>query len=144
MILAALMRKFALPTLLLSISSSVPALSGARHFTYIYEAITSAPGSVEMENWFTWSRTTDPQRVDQLDFRHEFEFGLTDKLQASVYVADWFYARDPEHSGFTYSDSALELIYNLTNPLVDPVGLSVYEEIRAGDRVFELDSKLIP
>ena len=143
MILAALMRKFALPTLLLSISSPVPALSGARHFTYIYEAITSAPGSVEMENWFTWSRTTDPQRVDQLDFRHEFEFGLTDKLQASVYVADWFYARDPEHSGFTYSDSALELIYNLTNPVIDPVGLSVYEEIRAGDRVFELESKLI-
>ena len=35
------------------------------------------------------------------------------------------------------------MIYNLTNPVVDPVGLSVYEEIRAGDRVFELESKLI-
>jgi hypothetical protein len=60
-----------------------------------------------------------------------------------VYVADWFYAADPEHSGFTYSDSAVELIYNLTNPVVDPLGLAIYEEIRAGDRVFELESKVI-
>lgn len=118
-------------------------LAGARHFTYVYEAVTSAPGSVDIENWLTWSRTTNPQRVDQVDFRHEFEFGLTDRFQVSVYVADWFYACDPEHSGFTYSDSALEVIYNLTNPVLDPVGLSVYEEIRAGDRVFELESKLI-
>lgn len=60
-----------------------------------------------------------------------------------MYVADWFYATDPEHSGFTYSDSAMELIYNLTNPVIDPIGLAMYEEIRAGDRVFELESKLI-
>ena len=96
-----------------------------------------------MENSVTWKRTTDPERADQIDFRHEFEFGITDKFQASIYVADWFYARDPQHSGFTYSDSALELIYNLTNPVVDPVGLSIYEEIKAGDRLFELESKLI-
>lgn len=143
MILVALVRKHALPSLLLLFLSPLTALAGARHFTYIYEAVTSAPGSVEMENWVTWSRTSDPQRADQVDFRHEFEFGLTDKLQVSAYVADWFYARDPEHSGFTYSDSALELIYNLTNPVVDPLGLSVYEEIRVGDRIFELESKLI-
>jgi len=106
-------------------------------------AATSAPGSVDVENWVTWSRTTNPQRVDEVDFRHEFEFGITDKFQASVYVADWLYAADPEHSGFTYLDTAVELIYNLTNPVVDPLGLSIYEEIRAGDRVFELESKVI-
>ena len=58
-------------------------------------------------------------------------------------MADWFYATDSQHSGFTYSDSALELIYNLSNPVIDPIGLALYEEIRAGDRVFELESKLI-
>jgi hypothetical protein len=35
------------------------------------------------------------------------------------------------------------LIYNLTNPVTDPVGLAVYEEIKAGNRLFELESKLI-
>jgi hypothetical protein len=141
---ALLTRNLTLRILFLSILlPPVAALGGARHFTYIYEAVTSAPGSVEMENWITWNRTSDPQRADEVDFRHEFEFGLTDKFQASVYVADWFYTRDQENSGFAYSDSAVELIYNLTNPVVDPIGLSIYEEIRAGDRIFELESKVI-
>jgi hypothetical protein len=123
--------------------SATQTLAGARHFTFVYEAVTSPPGSLDVENWITWSRTSNPRSVDEVDFRHEFEFGITDKFQASVYVGDWFYAADPEHSGFTYSDSALELIYSLTNPVIDPLGLAAYEEIRVGDRVFELESKLI-
>jgi hypothetical protein len=127
------------------VAAILPVLSfaGARHFTYIYEAVTSAPGSLDIENWVTWSRTSNPQRIDEVDFRHEFEFGITDKFQASLYVADWFYAADPEHSGFTYSDSALELIYNFTNPVIDPVGLSIYQEYRVGDRLVEWESKII-
>ena len=136
-------KRLALPILLVAIWPAAAAVAGARHFGYVYEAVTSAPGSVDVENWVTWSRTSNPQRADEVDFRHEFEFGITDKFQASVYVADWLYADDPQHSGFTYSDSAVELIYNLTNPVVDPLGLSIYEEIRAGDRVFELESKVI-
>jgi hypothetical protein len=140
---ASSIKRLALPVLLVAIWPATAAVAGARHFGYVYEAVTSAPGSVDVENWITWSRTSNPQRADEVDFRHEFEFGITDKFQASVYVADWFYAADPEHSGFTYLDSAVELIYNLTNPVVDPLGLAVYEEIRGGDRIFELESKVI-
>ena len=129
--------------LLLLILPATVAIAGVRHFGYVYEAVTTAPGSLDIENWVTWSRTSNPQRVDGVDFRHELEFGITENFQASLYVADWFYSADPQHSGFTYSDSALELIYNLTNPVIDPIGLAMYEEIRAGDRVFELESKLI-
>ena len=129
--------------ILLLILPAIAAVAGVRHFGYVYEAVTSAPGSLDIENWVTWSRTSNPQRADQVDFRHEFEFGVTENFQASLYVADWFYASDPQHSGFSYSDSALELIYNLSNPVIDPIGLALYEEIRAGDRVFELESKLI-
>ena len=126
-----------------SILPAFSAFGGVRHFTYLYEAQTSAPGSIELENWLTWRRTNDPERADQLDCRHELEFGVTDKFQVSVYVADWFYKNDQSGSGFSYSDSAIEVIYNLTNPVVDPVGLSIYGEIRAGDRLVELESKLI-
>ncbi len=121
----------------------ISSFAGVRHFTFVYEATTSAPGSVEMENWVTWSRTTNPAHSDEVAFRHELEFGITNHFQASVYLADWFYSRDSEHSGFTYSDSAIELIYNFTNPVTDPIGFSIYEEIRAGDRVFELETKVI-
>jgi hypothetical protein len=135
------MSKRTLSILLPLILAMMCAFGGVRHFDFLYEAPTSAPGSVEMENWITWKRGSDP-RFDQVDFRHEFEFGVTDRLQLSVYVADWNY-HSPEQSGFTLSDAAVEAIYNLSNPVIDPVGLSIYQEVRAGDRLVEWESKLI-
>ncbi len=132
---------------LLALGESIlPALScfaGVRHFTYVYEAPTTPAGTIDFENWVTWQRFSNPARLDEIAFRHEIEFGITEKFQASIYLADWFYARAKESSGVTYSDSALEFIYNLSNPVIDPVGLSIYQEFRGGDRVFEWESKLI-
>jgi hypothetical protein len=119
------------------------AFAGVRHFTYLYEAPTSPAGSVEMENWMTWARVNNPERSDDLALRHEIEIGITDRFQASVYLVDWSYHSDPVSSGFKYSDTGIELIYNLTNPIVDPVGLSLYQEYKGGDRLFEWESKLI-
>jgi len=108
-----------------------------RHFTYVYEAITSPPGSFDLENWITW-RTHAPndRDFDQIDLRHELEFGITDNLQAAIYVADWNYQNAIGSDGFSYSDSAIELIYNLTNPVIDPLGLSIYQEYSFGERFF--------
>jgi hypothetical protein len=136
------MRKCTLSILFL-ILPAFSCFAGARHFGFIYEAPTSAPGSFELENWVTWARTNNPERSDQVALRHEIEIGVTDRLQASIYLADWFYENDLTHSGFTYSDSALELIYNLTNPVTDPIGLSIYQEYKGGDWLFEWESKLI-
>lgn len=116
------------------------AFAGVRHFTFLYEATVSAPGSFELENWATWKRTSDPERADEVAFRHEIEIGITEQFQASVYFADWNYS---SNSGVRYSDAALELIYNLTNPVLDPVGLSIYQEIKVGDELVEWESKLI-
>ncbi len=119
---------------------------GARHFTFLYETTTSAPGSIEFENWVTL-QTGNPndKRFSEFDFRHEFEFGITDRFQLSLYVADWIYQTGfaDRTSGFAYSASAVEAIYNLTNPVIDPVGISIYEEIKIGDRLVESESKLI-
>jgi hypothetical protein len=121
-------------------------LAGARHFTFLYETTTSAPGSIELENWVTFQTgNPDGKRFSELDFRHEFEFGITNRLQLSVYVADWRYETGfaDQTSGLAYSASAVEAIYNLTNPVIDPIGISIYQEIRAGDRLVESESKLI-
>ena len=125
------------------VCSSISGLAGVRHFTFLYEATTSAPGSLELENWVTWKHVSNPEQANQVDFRHEFEYGVTDRLQASLYVADWFYQSVPRRSGFTYSDAAIELIYHLTNPVIDPVGVSFYQEYKAGDRLVEWESKFI-
>lgn len=120
--------------------------AGARRFTYVNEATTSAPGSFEGETWVTWKTSPEEQRrYNAVNFRHEIEFGITDRLQAAIYVADWGYLEDPganEH-GFKYQDSAIELIYNLTNPTTDLLGLALYGEFRGGPEELELESKVI-
>jgi hypothetical protein len=131
------------------VAAILPALSsfgGARHFTFLYEAPTSAPGSVELENTITWARTTGSDApLDDIAFREELEIGITDHFQLGIYPLDWAYHHGAEvdGDGFSYDGGAVELIYNLSNPVVDPVGLSLYEELRAGDRLIELESKLI-
>jgi hypothetical protein len=117
--------------------------AGARHFGFLYEANTSPPGSFESENTVTWKRTTDPEHVEEVEFRHEIEIGVTEHFQASIYFADWGYSHEPNESSVEYSDAALELIYNFTNPVLDPVGLSFYQELRGGGELIEWESKLI-
>ena len=120
--------------------------AGARRFTYVYEATTAPPGTVEAESWITWKTSPDEEsRFNSLDFRHEIEFGVTDRLQAAFYVADWGYREDPgaNKHGFSYQSSAIELIYNLTNPTTDLLGSAVYGEVRGGPEELELESKVI-
>jgi len=128
---------------LIAIISVQPLLAGVRHFTFIYEAPTSAPGTLESENWITWQRASDPEDANKLVFRHELEYGVTEHFQASLYFADWFYDDTRSGSGTVFEDVALELIYNLTNPVIDPVGLSLYQEYKGGYRLFEWESKVI-
>jgi hypothetical protein len=132
--------------LILSFFLALPAFAGSRRFTYVYEVTTSPPGDVEVENWVTWrTHKPDDRGFDQVDFRHELEFGITENFQAAVYLADWNYHDGfsaGEH-GFTRGGSALELIYNFTNPVADPIGLAAYQEFQAGYRRFGSESKLL-
>jgi hypothetical protein len=138
------MRALALSILLLSILTAACCFGGVRRFTYVYETTTSPPGGFDLETWITWrTHTRDDPNFDQIDLRHELEFGITERLQAAIYLADWNYKDSIESEGFSYSDSAVELIYNLTNPVIDPVGLSIYQEYKIGDELFEWESKLI-
>jgi hypothetical protein len=126
--------------------SAASTFAGSRRFTYVYEVTTSPPGDVEIENWVTWkTRKPEDRAFDQVDFRHELEFGITDRLQAAIYLADWNYHRGNSvgENGSTYSDSALELICNFTNPVGDPIGLAAYQEFQAGYHRFEWESKLL-
>jgi hypothetical protein len=129
--------QFALSILLFSIWPTVCAFAGVRHFTFLYEAPTSPPGSVELENTVTWAHGSNSNDVF---IREELEIGITDRLQLGIYPLDWSHHTD---GGLEYNGGALEAIYNLSNPVVDPVGISLYQEISAARRHFESESKLI-
>src|SRR6202162_1664852 len=131
------MRKFLLSLLLFSILSAMGAFGGVRHFTFVYEAPTSPPGSVELENTVTWQHGAN---CNDVFIREELEIGITDRFQLGIYPLDWSHHSE---NGFEYNGGAVELIYNLSNPVIDPVGISVYEEISGGRQHFELESKLI-
>lgn len=119
-------------------------MADQRLFTFVYEATIEEPGELELENWVTGQiRKGNDHGVTEIDFRHELEFGVIDKLQASLYLADWSYVSSKKNNGFVFSDAALELIYQIQNPERAPIGLAVYEEIEGGDRIFGSESKLI-
>lgn len=132
--------------LLLATLPTLTAFAGARRFTYVYETGTTAPGTFELENWITWSTHKDEDHTfERLDFRHEVEFGITDRLQAAVYLADWDYrdGRFVEEPGYHYDASAVELVYNLTNAQTHPLGSAVYGELKIGEDVVKLEGKML-
>jgi hypothetical protein len=137
------MSKRALSILLLSILGSVCS-ADQRHFTFVYEATIEEPGEFELENWVTGQiRKSSDHSFSEIDFRHEIEFGVIDRLQASIYLADWSHISSKQRDGFVFSDAALELVYQVYNPEKAPIGLAIYEEIEAGDQIFGSESKLI-
>ena len=135
-----------LTALLLATSCFVPRSAPAHDllFSYLYLANTAPKGEVELENWVTWKTGFVGDRSSHtVEFRHEVEWGVTDRLQLSLYVADWDYQSRGADHGFHYQDSAIEAIYNLTDPEKSWLGSSIYGEIRGGDKDFELESKVL-
>lgn len=113
--------------------------AGARHFTFLYEAPTAAPGSVESENYVTG--LFDQSKITGVEFRNEIEFGITEHFQASIYIANWNY--EQADRALHYESASAEFIYNLTNPVTDFAGISLYKELAGGRQFFESETKLI-
>jgi hypothetical protein len=118
-----------------------------RRFAFTYEVNTADKGELELENWVTWQfhhgRNGEPNR-HEFDFRHELEYGITDRLQASLYFADWHIKDHPGGEDRAhYDDAALEVIYRLSNPATDFLGSAVYGEIRGGPDFLEFEGKIL-
>lgn len=133
------MRKFHLLAVALMAVSSLQAAD--RRFSYLYEVTTAPKGAVEVETWATWKKTGD---ADKFEVRHEVEFGLTDRVQLGLYLADWTHS-DPSFGGKRkeYTGSAAEVIVNLTNPVTDLLGSALYAEVKAGPDLFKLEGKIL-
>lgn len=119
-----------------------------RRFTYTYEVTTAPKGVFELENWVTWQLSRghkgESDRAHEFDFRHELEYGVTDRWEVSLYFADWHILDDADHNrSARYDDAALETIYRLTNPTTDFLGSALYGEIHYGDELLELEGKLL-
>jgi hypothetical protein len=119
--------------------------ANSRRFGYSYETTTIAKGGLELESWLTWkTQVGEEPGVQDFDLRHEFEYGVTDRLQLSFYFADWNYRKVKGESGRAkFSDVAVEAIYNLTDPNTSAFGSAIYGEIKGSDDFVELEAKLL-
>ena len=130
--------------LLCALTLADTARADARRFAWNYVSTTAPQGTREYEQWVTWKtdRDTDPL-YDRVEFRHELEFGLTDRLQLGVYLTDWRYTRTSGGSDTVVRSTAAELIYNLADPATAPLGIGLYGEVAIGAEKFALEAKLL-
>ncbi len=130
-------------------------------FGYTYTADVLPRGKWELEQWVTGRIGKESGSFLGLDFRTEIETGLTDRLQASLYLNyNYFYAHDAQGSGGSVEDinrfgingTSAEFKYQLLSPYKDSFGLTLYLEPGYGTieestgeqhQEFELEGKLI-
>lgn len=138
-------QKVAILSLLSLLSLAASAIAGERHFANVYETTTAAKGEFEFENWVTWkTRRGEGDNANLWKFRHEIEYGITDRLQLGVYLANWTLTRDATHRNTTrYESAAAELIYRMSHPTTDALGSALYLEIEGGHDLFALEGKLL-
>jgi hypothetical protein len=128
----------------LSLSLST-ASADERHFAFSYETITAAKGEVELENWITWqARRGNGDNANLWKFRTEVEYGITDRLQLGVYLANWNLTNDSTHNNSVrYESASAELIYRMSHPTTDAIGSAVYLEVEGGHNLFAVEGKLL-
>jgi hypothetical protein len=132
-------------TLFSLLAIAVSAFAGERHFTNVYETTTASKGGIELENWVTWeTRRGNGDNTNLWKFRHEIEYGITDRLQLGVYLANWSLAHDATHRDSTrYESASAELIYRLSDPTADALGSALYLEVEGGHDIFAIEGKLL-
>ena len=127
-----------------------------RMFVRTYQSLTLAKGTKDVEVWNTY-RAGRQYFYNRLDQRMEFEVGLTDKLQTSVYL-------NVEHSAEGahldtlggIADTSINGIYKstlfsvssewklkLSDPVANAIGSAVYAELTFAPSEVEVEGKLI-
>jgi hypothetical protein len=119
---------------------SIHAWAGETMFGYLYTTDTEPAGHWEYEQNQTLRYGKAKGDYTALDLRNEFEYGVTDKFQASVYInSSYIRTRDsynaeminqpvPDRDAFNVNGTSFELIYRLMSPYSDGFGLALYAE----------------
>ncbi|MBK5285367.1 MAG: hypothetical protein JJE25_08170, partial [Bacteroidia bacterium] len=127
-----------------------------RNFAWTYQTNTLPAGVRDVEIWNTL-RSGRNYFYNRLDQRVEFEFGITDKLQSSVYLNMSHIGqaahldinggtRDTSASGInTKSDFSFssEWKYRLTNPEPDRINAALYLEFTVAPNETEVEWKIL-
>jgi hypothetical protein len=122
-----------------------------RRFAFTYETGVLQPGEAELEPWTTF-RVGRERYYSRIDNRLEFELGLTERLQTSLYWNFNTLAADEEdpatgqvtrRSDFEFTSVSSEWKYKLSDPVADALGSALYLEAGLGPVQAEIEAKLL-
>lgn len=120
------------------------ALADPRPFTFSNDTYPMGKGDFEFEQWVTWKHHTDEDAgFNRIDFREEFEFGVTDNFDLAIYLPTWRYEDSDSDDGVSFQSVDLEAIVYLSNPVEDFIGFGIYNEAKIGDDSLGFETKLL-
>lgn len=160
-----LVKHIAVQTALIVSVLAQPATAGESPFGWIYSADVAPPGTKEFEQWIDVQNRQTQGDYTNVRLRSELEFGVTSKYQTAFYLnsryIDAFRNQMDNTTAGPNTDIpdsfnptarykmrrvesvSWEHIYQVSNPLVDPVGIALYVEPSLGPRNRELEFKFI-
>lgn len=109
-------------------------------FSYVYTAETTPAGTYEYEQKHSLRTGKARGQYLAIGMRNEFEYGITDRLQGSLYVNSSYLKTqnqyDPEDVSKDFNDRneydidsvSAEFVYRLLSPFKDGLGLALYLE----------------
>ncbi len=117
-------------------------------FLTLYTTDIDTQYEKEIEQSFYWATQKPHQAFNSFQSRTEFEYGVTDNFQTSIYLNyDWEKSRPHLPPGPADIDQATsvsaEAIYRVLNVYFDPLGLAFYFEPTYGDSTRELEGKIL-
>ncbi|HXX95354.1 MAG TPA: hypothetical protein VEN81_17155, partial [Planctomycetota bacterium] len=119
-----------------------------RMFTWSYEAKSLPQGTWEWEQWATLQDGKASGRWSTLNLADEIEYGITDRLTASVYLHTFYQGNSavpgtPNDHEVGFRKMSSEWTYRLTDPSADAVGIMLYEEPEVSSTLLEFETKLV-
>ena len=129
-----------------------PAAANERHFTFTYETAVLPQGGKELEVWTTPRLGREHRFYAAFDQRLEFEVGVTDRLMTAFYinfsgtnqtVIDPAGGTRARVASFDYGGVSSEWKLKLADPVADPLGFALYEEVLLAPDEVEFETKLL-
>jgi hypothetical protein len=117
-------------------------------FLTVYTTDIQPEGGRELEQWLKWKSGHAGESFNHIESRTEFEYGITDDLQGSLYL-NYEWERIHPHMPLQAADSSDmvgvsgELLWRVMNPYFDPFGLAFYVEPSIGESEREFETKIL-
>ncbi len=99
-------------------------------------ATTLSKGVFEQENRILWGHSSG---ADAVEFSHELEYGITDNLEASVYLSEWSWEKG---AGSTWGSAGVEVLYSFSSPTADALGSALAVEAQFGKDAWVIEPQL--